>query len=339
MLSTDKIYLTKRNNGIYYAGQKINGRIRWRTTKATTKSDAFLFIKTFDIKAEDKAVVPTLSQYLTVVLLQANNLREQTVGIYNRALKSFIQVLGDKPLNEYTVTDIEKFKSFHVERGISPHTVNIFFRVGKALFNKAIRQDIIQTNPFSKSESIKVQYKSPQYLSKDELRKIISFAKTKMLKDIILFAAFTGMRISEILNLQWKVVDLEKKQLVVSNSDDFVTKSGRERIIPLNDTVVEILSARFDAGRKYVFGKLNDTILSRIYVSHQFKNCVRKARMSEEIHFHTLRSTFAVLCLSTGTDIFTVSKLLGHSGVQVTQQHYASVMPNLLHEAVQRMKI
>jgi site-specific recombinase XerD len=250
----------------------------------------------------------------------------------------FKQICGDRDLHSYTIKDVEHFKLKRMET-CSPVTVNIAFRALRSVFNHAIKMQLIDENPFQKSSQIKVPERLPVFMSKTEFIKLLFVVKEPELKDLYLFAVMTGLRLGEILNLQWNSIDMERRLIMLLNSAHFSTKSGKCHAIPMNDAVYEILSRRFliRIASDYVFHRKGRQ-LQESYVSHKFKKYIRQLGLNEKLHFRSLRHTFASWLVQDGVSLYEVQKLLGHSNISVTQ-FYGHLQPERLHSTVNRISI
>lgn len=269
--------------------------------------------------------------------LSKHDLRPSTLeSVYRPAFSSFIAICGDKRLSEYSVRDIETYKAERLET-CSPVTFNIAFRTLKAAFNQAVRWELIQENPFSKLKQVRVPEKLPVHFTREEFERFIAAVREPILKDLFIFGALTGMRQGEILNLQWSNIDFDQRLIQVTNQDGFLTKTGRSRMIPMNDDVFELLKKLKiqSDGCMNVFNREGEK-LSQSYVEHKFKYYVRSAGLKEELKFHSLRHTFATWLVQNGASIYEVQKLLGHSDIKTTQI-YAHLMASELHSTVNRI--
>jgi integrase len=160
--------------------------------------------------------------------------------------------------------------------------------------------------------------------------------REQWLKEIISFAVLTGMRRGEILNLQWQDVDIDRKLVFIQSSPTFRVKCGKKRVIPLNTIAVRLLETKTGKEKsEYVFA-LNGKKLSEHHVSHRFKYYVDEAKLSDKLHFHSLRHTFASWLVQDGVPLFEIQKLLGHSDISTTQV-YAHLLPENLHSTVNRL--
>ncbi|MCX5743918.1 MAG: site-specific integrase [Proteobacteria bacterium] len=141
----------------------------------------------------------------------------------------------------------------------------------------------------------------------------------------------TGMRLDEALHLRWIDVDLEHRQITISQGRKGPPKSGKPRTIPILDAAVLALL------REMKIAAGTDTLLwpgasrdkdgrqrprDQSAVSRPFKLAVKRAGMPSTIHLHCLRHTFAGLYLTAGGDIYRLRNLLGHSSVKITEGTY-----------------
>lgn len=83
----------------------------------------------------------------------------------------------------------------------------------------------LQKNVFSQSKQFKVEQKHPPFITSEDFQKLISVVREPILRDVFQFAVLTGARLSEITNLQWSIIDIDKKQITIENTDTFLTKS------------------------------------------------------------------------------------------------------------------
>jgi site-specific recombinase XerD len=333
-----KYYLMKR--GAYYQIGWVEGdRRKWRTTKCTTKSEALVFLKSFETQNEKKVEPLRLSQFTELFRTRINGtIRKSTLRPYLASLKSFESVISDKLMSEYNVDDIENYKQKRLQ-SISPTTLNIELRSLKSTFNSAVKWELLKENPFRKVSLLKIPQRPPIYLTKEDFKKLISVVKEPLLRDVFLFAVLTGFRKGEMLNLKWSGVDLQKRQVTIENSEGFTTKSGKSRTIPLNDAVFDMLSKR-NAERnrcEYVFHrkgyKLND-----LYLTHRFKKYVVDLGLNPQLHLHSCRHTAASWLVDAGVSLYIVQNILGHANIATTQI-YSHLSQNTLQESVNKVSL
>ena len=308
--------------------------------KARKKRDALMFLTDFKEAMKPKPRHVLSSEFIKEYNeIEGPNLRESTLlGIYGRSFKSFINVCGDRDLSSYTTRDVDLFKARRVTN-CSPTTVNIEFRSLKRAFNCGVRWDVIKENPFMKSSPLRVPEKRPTCLTEEEFSALLQKTGETMLKRLFEFAVLTGMRLGEIQNLRWSNVDFEKRLIDVSNCDGFLTKTGKIRVVPMSNRVVELLKEMRADGIELTYAfEFNRSKVSRSYIDHKFREYRKAAGLQDDVTFHSLRHTFATWLVQRGVSIFEVQKLLGHSDIKVTQV-YSHLAASELHGAVNRIRI
>ena len=201
----------------------------------------------------------------------------------------------------------------------SEHAAYLHLRTLKAAFNKAITWQYISSNPWKGIKLPKIPSNHPVFISTAELGTILSKIKELDIRDIIIVAYYTGMRLSEVLNLQWNSIDIKNSNLTVSSNEHFVVKNKKDRIIPIHPIVGNLLKPRLTKKTgEYIFSK-SGILYRQEYISKKFKKAVRDAELPEKIHFHTLRHSFASNLVQNGISLYVVKELLGHSSISTTQ--------------------
>ena len=192
-------------------------------------------------------------------------------------------------------------------------------------------------------------------LTQDEFIKLSEFYKNdkeprrKEFIEMFLFAFHAcGLRIVDVMTLQWGHLDLEKKEL-----RKVMVKTNKRHVIPLSDSAIEILrkwkEKRPDS--KYVFNLVKDDLdiddeeeLYRARNSatkciNQSLNVVgEKLELKFSLTMHVARHTFAVLALNKGLSMTVVSRLLGHASTDVTEKVYAKFLPETLSAEMGRLR-
>ena len=220
-------------------------------------------------------------------------------------------------------------------------------------------EGIAKHNPVDGVARPKIPRKEKRFLTKSQyerlLRTIESDASLKAaalkageilwLADVVRFAVGTGLRLGEITALRWGAVDLETRAVRVETSEDFVTKSGHERLVPVEGDALAVLErlneARATEAEDYVFGvkdsagrrrrRLNDT-----YVSKRFLQYARLSELPTGVSFHTLRHTYISWLIMAGTPVPVAQKLAGHADIKTTMG-YAHLAPESLRRAVENV--
>lgn len=223
----------------------------------------------------------------------------------------------------YLMNDYVTYKKTKLTNG----TVDNYLRCLKAAFNVAVEEGIMPTNPMLALDRshLKGTAYEREFLSVDEVKKLIDTpCRRPDIKGAFLFSCFCGLRISDVRSLQWKhvVTTGDKMYLKITQF-----KTRRPLTIPLSRQAIKWMPERADAGEDdYIFPPLskNMTVLD---------DWAKEAGIKKHVTFHVSRHTFATMELTMGADIYTTSKLLGHTSVATTQI-YAKVINSKKEEAV-----
>lgn len=204
-----------------------------------------------------------------------------------------------------------------------------YFNKLRACLNQAMEERIIQTNPIVGVERFKEAEGTRMYLTIEEVK---TLAQTECeypnIKRAFLFSCLTGLRRSDVLRLKWG--DIHKQdgytRIIFTQK-----KTGGLEYLDISAQASELLGER---------GKPNENVFTDIHspscTNEAIKRWVLRAGINKEITFHCFRHTFAVMMLDLGTDIYTVSKLLGHRELSTTQR-YAKVLDKNKQKAVSKI--
>lgn len=282
-----------------------------RTTQVTEK-------KWFDLEKQEQIYFRDFSREF----LERHSKNKISFKRDEGIVKLLNDYFGDKLLHQITPLMIENYRKIRLDKGRTKATVNREVACLKCMFNKAMLWGKIKENPVTKVKFFKEENTIVRYLAEDErerLLKACNLSDAVHLYPIVVVALNTGMRKGEIINLRWRDIDLANKFIHVETS-----KSGKRRDVPMNKFLTE--TVRFDIkkpGSEYVF--CNDKGKPFIHVDRSFKTALKRAGI-RDFRFHDLRHTFASYLVMAGVSIYTVSKLLGHSSVRVTER-YAHLSP------------
>lgn len=283
--------------------------------------------KFLDIRKSERIKFGEMASLYLKSYCQINNkvsTVERKDGIVNHLNGAF----GKKYIYEITALDVEEYKRKRIEERKAPATVNKEISVLRNILNTAVEWGKLRTAP-PKIKLLKENNQRIRYLGKGEEISLMD-ACPEFLKPIIEIALNTGMRRGEILGLKWQDIDFDQKNITLSD-----TKNGEERHVPMNSTVVDILSGlRRRPESNYVFsGKDIGTHISKGYISHKFESTVKQAGI-EDFKFHDLRHTFASRLVMKGVNLKAVQELLGHKTFNMTLR-YAHLSPDHKKTAVE----
>jgi site-specific recombinase XerD len=318
-----------------------NGKRTTVSTDTANKKEADKFLASFNPEVKTETATKKTSIKLSSFIVEYKSYVKNTFSekYLNKAVTpSFNRLqafLPDTPLEYITSKNIDQFISLVYAN--SKFAASLYHRTLKAAFNKAVIWNYIQENPFNKIKSPKVVKSFPVYLSEAELILVLNKTEDQLLKDIFITAFYTGMRLNEILNMKWNWIDFNQNIITVKNSEDFKTKSKRERIIPIHNKVISILKSYSPIGKQssnaLVFYRKEGIKLNGEFISKQFKKAVRSADLNENIHFHSLRHSFASALVQRNVSLYAVKELLGHENIKTTQI-YSHLQKDNLCQAV-----
>ena len=212
---------------------------------------------------------------------------------------------------------------------IGPNSKSSYFAKFRASLNEAVKQKIISGNPAVESGNFKYVESQREYLTLDEVRKLAQTeCRYDVLKRAFLFSCLTGLRYSDVANLVWS--DVQK----VNDSWRIHFKQQKTKGLQYLDINQQARDLMMDQAKQdeKVFGGLRYSS----YFNVALQTWMVKAGITKQITFHCARHTFAVLQLSLGTEIYTLSKMLGHSELKTTQI-YAKIVDEKVFEAVNRI--
>jgi integrase len=214
---------------------------------------------------------------------------------------------------------------------LSPNSQKLYLTHFKTVLINAYRDEILTTDLSKKIKPIKGVESQRTYLTKQELQ---TLANTPFKQDEIrracLFSALTGLRHSDIKKLIWSEVKDDKNDPRI----EFRQKKTNEMsYLPISKQALKLCGKRQAPDTK-VFPNL----LPTVHINVPIKAWIKKAEINKHITFHCFRHTYATLQLAGGTDIYTVSKTLGHTNV-VTTQKYAKVIDETKQKATKAIKL
>ncbi|ELA7137831.1 site-specific integrase [Vibrio alginolyticus] len=229
---------------------------------------------------------------------------------------------------KYYLTNEAKTKS---DTPLSRNTQSSYFNKVRAAINEAHREGIIRDNPLSQVTSIKAKTTKRVYLTLDEVNALAQTeCRYPVLKRAFLFSCVTGMRWCDIHRLTWSEVETfsNHKRIIfdqakLSQGD---AKSLQYLDIPKS---AESLLGSPKASHERVFKGLKYSS----YMNVELLRWSLAAGISKHVTFHSGRHTFAVIQLSRGVDIYSVSRLLGHSELKTTEI-YADIIEQRRMEAM-----
>jgi integrase len=349
------MYLSNKNkHRIYYVYHKneITGKYTRTSTRTKIKSQALNFLSELQKRIENKKTERERTIHywndLKPVILKyvSDNMQAGTLSIYKNVMNNFERISGNKPLKLINGAEIENYKNTRANE-VSKATTNIDIRTLRAIFNIAIRFEWVSDNPLKYVKKLTIPEKEYLAFTRDETEIILNNIENACLNKLCYFALLTGCRIDEIINLQWRDVNLNESAVIIRNKPNFKTKTGRIREIPVSDELNTLLKSMLETEGNvikhytpdmYIFANGNGYKYTKDYVSKYFKRVLRKLNFPEKYHFHCLRHTYITALIKGGVNINYVKEIAGHSSIKTTE-NYIHISNNDLREAIKKVKI
>lgn len=260
-------------------------------------------------------------QYLRVEKGVSND----TIKSYSYDLKQFFKAIPKNSTDEMMPTDIADFVKLQTKEFLSISTITRRLSCTKSFYLFLEREHIIN-EPLDKIETPRGAKHLPISISIEEVENLLdapNINKSDGLRDRTMLETMysSGLRVSELLSLKLKQVNIEKGII------DVVGKGDKERKVPVGDYALEFIKQYISDVRSHSRGHKTDYLflnrygkpLSRQYFFKQVKKYAEQAGIRENISPHTLRHCFATHMLENGAELRVVQEMLGHSNIATTQ--------------------
>lgn len=258
-------------------------------------------------------------------------LSENSLSSYAQDLKKYFAFLKKNHISypsqieKKTIVDF----LFSLRETISISSICRLISTIKNFHSFLLREKLTNSNPSQFIELPKLEKRIPQFLSFEEIKKLLSSANLKTLQGIrdraileVMYAS--GLRVSELVSLKMDDIDLKVGFLKCKG------KGSKERIVPLGKTAIKFLNKYLLQARPkllknksspYLFLAQGGRLLSRQSVWKIIKALVKKAKIKKEVSPHSLRHSFATHLLEGGADLRSLQELLGHASITTTESY------------------
>ncbi len=331
------MFLSKRSNGYYYVFyDKPDGKRTCISTKCKKKQEALKFLSNFQYNLKERERLNldkiALKDFAYEYLKYSESVHSwKTTKDYKNTFNQLLKYFGNILLIDISTRKLNSFLQFRSKTSLYVSSKDL--RYLRSAFNWAMKNHYLSENPCNYIKSIKVPEKSPLYLSEIEFECLIRVVECDDFRDVFTFAINTGLRQMELLTLKWNQIDFKNQMLTLDNREH-VTKSKKPRSVPLNLKAIQILTDRQIKSHSSEVFTFNENTIKPDFISKTFKKCVLKAGLNPKLKFHSLRTSFGSWLVQRGCGIYDVMRLMGHSDVRVTTQHYASLTSENLRNSV-----
>jgi integrase/recombinase XerC len=254
-----------------------------------------------------------------------------TVISYQTDLTAFLAFLdvqfGTLQLKDISYSFVRSWLADLKEKGISSKSIGRKISSLKSFFKYHLRTGNLETTPMTNVITPKVGKRLPVYVKENETKKLLETLdqstedwKTLNAKMLIVLFYNTGMRLSELINLKEKQLDIGRSQIKV------LGKGNKERIIPVSKAVIKNIGD-YRQLKKKEFENTGDSLLvtekgKKLYPKYAYllvREYLSHAGTLDKKSPHVLRHTFATHLMNSGAELNAVKELLGHSSLASTQ--------------------
>lgn len=368
---TGTIY--QRSNGTWtgkiYLGKDPDGKERFKYLSGKTEAEVKRKIRDFNRSgtAEYKRSLP-FEEYILSWLrtYKLGTIRASSYDRLESTIKNqILPELGSLQIGSINSNDIQMLINGLKSNGLSHSTVKKTYDCLSMVFEHAAYAEDIPKNPMplvKMPSKVLFETKEIRFFDKNECNLIMEEAQRKyktgkpvyIYGDVYILILNTGIRMGEAIGLRKEDWDKKKKTLHIRRNIQFVSKredgikmAGKQavinatktysgnRIIPLNNTATAALERLCSAhpDKDNIIGDSNGNIIPPERLERTFYRMLNNLKM-EQCGIHSLRHTFASMLYAAGTDIKTISNLLGHANTQITINTYVHLFQKIDHNAV-----
>lgn len=255
-----------------------------------------------------------------ITKMQSKNWSDKTIRNYACQLRAFLREFKNRPrAKEINAGEIEQYLLTKVEINTRKHarcSINAFYKLVIGQPQK------LQHIPWPKREQ-----KLVEYLTEDEIQRLITVCNNLKHKTIICLMYGCGLRVSEVINL--KPCDIDSSRMIIRVIKG---KGKKDRIVQLAPQLLQLLRTYYKAynmPRPYLFAGQFGEQYSERSINQFLKKYASLAGINRNVHAHLLRHSYATSSLEHGIDIRVIQKLLGHNSIKTTLR-YTHVSTSLI---------
>jgi site-specific recombinase XerD len=237
-------------------------------------------------------------------------------------MRKFFEEKANGPVfvEDITEDDLEDLLRYLKEKDFAPNSRSRYFYTLRSFYKFASKKDIVIKDIAANMETIKLPKKERNYLTEEEVDRVVAEIHNPIIKTIVIFLYNTGLRISECRNLKLDDVDFEKKVIRVIEG-----KNKKDRIVPINNQLYVLLKDYLDNVRDapesdYFFAtsRSGKKSISYPHICLSLSTAAKKSGINKQVSCHVLRHSFASTLVKKKVGLVEIQKLLGHSNLAVT---------------------
>lgn len=304
--------------------------------QSADQTDGFFECDCLDIKCMD---IQILAQKFYDYSIYIRGYSKETLRRYKSIINFYCKFNNLTKIEEVTEDNVRAlFYNGRTERGWKPNTFIVFHKTLGVFFRWCIENKYMSINPTEDIEIPKLEKRLPSRLTKQEALRLLEVVYNYPYEDKFLryrnhaiysVFIFAGLRKMELLNLKYTDVDIENLSIFVRQG-----KGSKDRIVPMSYTLAQSLKRYVEERKRR--GKVCPEFFVALYPDMGFgdmglKRLTDKIRKASKINFtiHKLRHTFATLLVESGCDIFSLSKMMGHSDIKSTTIYLSASVEHL----------
>lgn len=292
-----------------------------------------------------------LNNYVTEFLEYLKYQRDysdKTIESYKREIDHFVNFMKEEDFFSFDEVQYRFLRGYLTrlyENNLSKNSINHKMSSLRSFYRYLMKKDIVKDNPFLLIESQKTPKRNPDFLYPEEMMELLDSIQTtdelgKRNKAILELMYASGLRNSEVVNLQLQDVDLQNQLLLIHG------KGNKDRYVPFHDYALDALLVYLQEARSGLMVKANEEH-SYVFVNNRGNQMSNRGLQdiidricfnydaTKKIHPHTIRHSFATHLLNAGADLRTVQELLGHENLSTTQI-YTHITSERLQEVYQK---
>ncbi len=279
------------------------------------------------MREDSKQYLYDFNLYLEV----ERNFSKHTIKAYNSDILSFLVWLGERSVSDVTCKDIKDYLLYIQQFNFCKTTTARKVASLRTFYRYLYRERLIENNPALTIQAPKRGKSLPQFLTEEEIEKIFNNMKIDTPagyrnRTILELLFATGMRVSELSNLNFENLNLEENEIKVFG------KGAKERIVLVSNRAKDLLTNYINTARKLicptsneqkenspVFINKNGYRLQTQSIRIAINETVSNIQLPKHVTPHVFRHSFATRLLENGADLRVVQELLGHSSISNTQ--------------------
>ena len=338
-------------NGVWYLNMQFRGKQIRKSLKTSNKKEArarALALERELLKGEAVKTVESepalIADAIEALILscETEELRPKTISKYSQVLKDVAEFAESRNLDKLEQLDIcfvDAYRQYRKQAGAKPKTIYTEVGVIRRLLLFAKTRRMLSEDPLEGLKLTEPKTEPQPFWNWDEVEQVLG-ASSKVHRPVFIFLAETGLRIGELRWLTWDDVELKQGLIHVRPKDDWTTKTGNVRSIPISARARKVLQAQprrsrwvftARASKRYPQG---DHQISERRLLESLKRTLKKLGLKG--HLHTFRHSFISRAIVQGIPEAIIRKWVGHVDHK-TLQHYTHIADRESQAAMQRL--